>query len=152
MFYSHFDLNSLLRELYELNKRNNPGVKFLLELAGKTSIPLFTDKTKLFQILNNLITNALKYTKKGSVKFGYNLQPGAVTFYVRDTGIGIPESFHSQLFQRFRKVDLNDRSDFEGTGLGLAISKELVKLLGGEIWFESAAGKGTVFYVRLKII
>ena len=152
VFYSHFDLNSLLRELYELNKRNNPGVKFLLELAGKTSIPLFTDKTKLFQILNNLITNALKYTKKGSVKFGYNLQPGAVTFYVRDTGIGIPESFHSQLFQRFRKVDLNDRSDFEGTGLGLAISKELVKLLGGEIWFESAAGKGTVFYVRLKII
>jgi signal transduction histidine kinase len=149
--FSHFDLNTLMEELFELNKRTNPGVRLQSDMAGKPSMPFFTDKTKLFQILNNLLTNALKYTRQGLVNYGYSVTPAGITFYVKDTGIGIPPEYYNHIFERFRKVDLHDRSDFEGTGLGLAISRELARLLKGEIWFESEEGRGSVFYVRLPL-
>ncbi len=149
--FSHFDLNTLMEELFELNKRTNPGVRLQSDMAGKPSMPFFTDKTKLFQILNNLLTNALKYTRQGLVNYGYSVTPAGITFYVKDTGIGIPPDYYNHIFERFRKVDLHDRSDFEGTGLGLAISRELARLLKGEIWFESEEGRGSVFYVRLPL-
>jgi PAS domain S-box-containing protein len=144
-----FDVNTLLNELYELNKNRNPKLKFINDMVWKDSFPLFTDKTKLFQILNNLLSNALKYTKQGSVHFGYEKDGDSITFYVKDTGIGIPDEYKNKVFERFQKVDLHDRLDFEGTGLGLAIVKELVKILKGEIWFDSQPGVGSNFYVKL---
>jgi signal transduction histidine kinase len=93
----------------------------------------------------------LKFTRSGSVHFGYTVESESLRLYVKDTGIGIPPEFKTKVFQRFRKVDLHDRTDYEGTGLGLAITAELVSMLKGEISFESEAGQGTLFIVKLPI-
>jgi PAS domain S-box-containing protein len=145
---SDFEINELMTELFELNRQRNPGVEFMLYPPLNGPVILHTDKTKLFQILNNLLSNALKFTHNGSVKFGYKKDPDHVVFHVTDTGIGIPEEFRYKIFERFRKVDLQGRSDYEGTGLGLAITKELVRILNGEIWFESIPEQGTSFFVK----
>ncbi len=145
-----FDIKELMLELYELNKMQNPAIGLFCD-PMPDSVILNSDKTKLFQIVNNLLTNAIKFTRKGSVHYGFTAGDRTLTIYVKDTGIGIPEEFKTKVFQRFRKVDLHDRVDFEGTGLGLAITRELVSLLHGDIWFESVDGHGTTFFVELPI-
>jgi signal transduction histidine kinase len=147
----NFDINQLMQELFELNKRRNIRIEFICETIPKEPLMVHSDKTKLFQIFNNLLSNALKFTISGSVRFGYTLDSRMLTFYVKDTGIGIPDEFQSKVFDRFQKAELHDRADYEGTGLGLAISKELVAILKGELWFESAKGVGTTFFVRLPV-
>lgn len=72
-----------------------------------------------------------------------------IEFYIKDTGIGIPEEFHEVIFYRFRQVELSNSRRFGGNGLGLAISKNLVELMGGTIWPESELGKGATFYFTL---
>jgi len=104
-----------------------------------------TDKTKVTQILSNLISNALKFTSKGHVEIGYELSEAFYKFYVKDTGIGIPLEFREVIFERFRQVDITSHHRYGGNGLGLAISKGFVDLLGGEIWVESELGKGSTF-------
>ncbi|MFA6128357.1 MAG: PAS domain S-box protein [Bacteroidales bacterium] len=141
------DVKLLMNDLLELNKHRNPRITFVNDAFQQESVMLVTDKTKLFQILNNLINNALKFTRKGSVHFGYTRYPDSLVFYVKDTGLGIPPESRSKVFERFHKVDLHDRNEIEGTGLGLAITKELVGLLNGTIWFESEPGRGTTFFV-----
>jgi PAS domain S-box-containing protein len=147
-----FDVNLLVHELYELNKRRNIRIEFICETYNTEPVIIHTDKTKLFQILNNLLSNALKFTKAGSVRFGYLFGSDHLTFYVKDTGIGIPAEFKTKVFERFQKVELNDRADYEGTGLGLAITRELVAILSGELWFESLPGLGTSFFIRLPLV
>ena len=148
---SEFDVNELMQELFELNKRRNAKVAFILDDVLPDRFILNTDKTKLFQILNNLLSNALKFTRSGTVRFGYQVGTDHLTFYVKDSGIGIPEEYKSKVFDRFRKVEMQDRTDIEGTGLGLAITKELVSILNGNIWFESEAGSGTNFFVSFPV-
>ena len=98
------------------------------------------------QILNNLLSNALKLTRKGTIAFGYTHNAtGKITFFVSDTGIGIPEDKQDQVFERFHRLHDGHTSHYEGTGLGLSISKSLVELLGGEITIESAENKGARF-------
>jgi signal transduction histidine kinase len=106
---------------------------------------IITDSTKLIQILSNLINNAVKFTKHGEIKFGYNLKEPFLEFFVRDSGIGIPEEYHSRIFDRFFQVDSAISREFSGTGLGLSICKGYVELLGGTIRVESESGKGTLF-------
>lgn len=109
-----------------------------------------TDPIRLKQILTNLITNAIKYTKEGFINFGCNLKDEkTLLFYVQDTGIGIKDENQELIFERFRKVEDPDSEMFRGTGIGLALVKELVGLLGGKIWVESEYGKGSTFYVTL---
>ena len=113
------------------------------------SQPFFieTDKEKLYAILLNLVKNAIKYTKQGQIKFGcYRIQD-MLKFYVRDTGIGIPEDKFDLVFQRFRQVE--ESGFHEGTGLGLSIVMGLLKLLGGEVGFASKVNKGSLFYFTL---
>lgn len=100
-----------------------------------------TDKEMLYAILTNLIKNALKYTQRGMVEFGYkkvNDQGVQVLeFFVRDTGIGIPKDRIDPIFKRFIQADIIDKDAYQGAGLGLAISKAYVELLGGRVWLES---------------
>lgn len=128
------------------------------EIELKISIPsniiscnVQTDFMRLQQVLDNLINNALKYTNKGTVEFGFNLKKreknNVVEFFVKDTGIGIPEDKKNIVFERFRQIDENNFH--EGAGLGLSIAKGIIELLGGEIWFESVPDKGTIFYFSL---
>ena len=111
------------------------------------------DKTRFQQILTNMVNNAIKYTQKGLIEYGYQVfseeKDPFLRFYVKDTGIGIPAEKQGIIFERFRQSDESSTRIYGGTGLGLSISKGLVDLMGGEIWVESQVGKGTVFYFTL---
>ena len=130
-------------------KLNLPAVhkKFLLK----------SDQVKLQQILGNLIDNAIKFTASGSVEIGYSVLPNQnkddsrenILFFVKDTGIGIAKKDKDAIFERFVKII--DKGDYlyRGAGLGLALARDLVHLLGGEIWVESSLGKGSTFYFTI---
>ncbi len=115
-----------------------------------------TDSLKFYSILTNLIKNAIKYTDKGSIEFGFREvnkkkadQGTWLKFYVKDTGIGIPHERHHAIFERFIQADIADIQARQGAGLGLSIAKAYVELLGGKIWVESLKGKGSTFYFTL---
>jgi len=109
---------------------------------------LETDKTRLEQILKNLLSNAFKFTHKGSVSLrvrGSSMQQNFIDFVVTDSGIGIPEDKHQLIFEAFQQADGSTRRKYGGTGLGLSISRELAKLLGGDIRVVSRVGEGAEF-------
>lgn len=108
-----------------------------------------TDKTKLTQILSNLVGNALKFTHQGYVEMGFQAAGESILFYVRDTGIGIPKDAQDEIFKRFRQVRRTDGKIYGGSGLGLSISKAYLDLMGGRIWVESEEGKGSCFYFTI---
>lgn len=120
----------------------------------KTSFILYTDPIRLRQIFNNLISNSIKFTKKGIIEFGYKIleEQKMVEFYVKDTGIGIDKENISKIFERFRKIDEDQSHLYRGTGLGLSISKSLIEMLGGEIRLKSKLHKGTTFYFTIPLI
>jgi PAS domain S-box-containing protein len=114
---------------------------------------LVTDIRKLKQILINLLRNALKFTEKGSIEFGFRQYSESgknwFRFYVKDTGIGIDKSYYDTIFNIFRQIDDRHNRKFGGMGIGLAIAKKTTELLGGKIWVESEPGVGSVFYFTI---
>ncbi|KLD64893.1 sensor histidine kinase [Dyella japonica] len=111
---------------------------------------LYTDDRKVAQILRNYISNALKFTPRGTVKVSAHLQDdGTVCFAVRDTGIGIPEDLQQDLFKDFSQLESPLQKRLRGTGLGLALCKRYAELLGGHVGMESKPGEGSVFFVVL---
>jgi len=110
---------------------------------------LITDSERLSQIFNNLIGNALKFTSQGQIEIGYHNRGTMTEFYVRDTGIGIPQEYQDKIFERFRQVEDSKTRSYGGNGLGLAITKNLVGLMGGKIRLESEPGKGSTFYFTM---
>jgi PAS domain S-box-containing protein len=123
-------------------------------LSFKNSLPLKeaiikTDREKLFAILTNLVKNAIKYTDKGSIEFGYSINGEQFEFYVKDTGIGIDNDRQIAIFERFIQADIEDKMARQGAGLGLAISKAYVEILGGELWVESKKDIGSTFYFTI---
>ncbi len=105
-----------------------------------------TDETKVRQILNNLVSNAIKFTKNGTIEIGYELKNNnTIEFYVQDSGIGIAQNEHDMIFQRFTQANSQLKPKHSGTGLGLSISKSLVELLGGQIWVDSELNNGSRF-------
>lgn len=112
---------------------------------------IWTDPLRLRQVLINLLTNALKFTETGTVRFGYQIKHDRqrLLFYVRDTGIGIPEDKLQVIFERFRKVYSFETKHYRGTGLGLYISKTIINHMEGEIWVNSSVGEGSTFYFEI---
>jgi PAS domain S-box-containing protein len=108
-----------------------------------------TDSEKVYAILTNLIKNAIKFTDEGSIELGCEINGEFLQFDIKDTGVGIPEDRQKAIFERFVQADITDKRAFQGAGLGLAITKVFVEVLGGKIWFESAAKKGSVFHFTL---
>lgn len=157
---SKTDLNKILYNLYcqfaddeNYNENRNENINFLLnaELIENNFI-INTDESRLFQIFVNLINNAFKFTKKGSIEFGCSkLTKQEIEFYVKDTGIGISDDKINLIFDRFRQVDGSHTRKFGGTGLGLAICKNLVELLGGSISVTSKENLGSVFSFTLPL-
>jgi len=113
---------------------------------------VYTDKTKLQQILSNLLNNAFKFTEKGEVEFGFSLKDEMIEFFVRDSGIGIPAEDLKKIFNRFYQSDNAVNRKQGGTGLGLTISFSYVELLGGELFAESEPGKGSKFVFTIPCI
>ena len=118
---------------------------------GKSDTLIDSDLYRIKQIFNNLIGNALKFTKEGYIEIGYELEDHVVTFHVKDTGIGIDSAYHQSIFERFRQVDLAKTRKYGGNGLGLAISKNLAELLDGTIWVQSVPDKFSHFFFTIPI-
>lgn len=140
--YAPIDLNEMLDTTCTSVKLRMPkGVELIIE-KGLKNCTFYTDYIRLLQLINNLVNNAIKNTKKGSITIGYKpLEDNKIYFYVKDTGRGIAEEQLHDLFDRFVKI--NDY--VEGIGLGLAICKSLVTKMGGTIFVESQLDKGSTF-------
>ncbi len=142
------ELNSVLKNLKEQFsyrvREQDLVINLHTGLPDKESV-INTDSTKLIQILSNLINNALKFTSKGQIDFGYSLKRKYLEFYVMDTGIGISDENRIRVFDRFFQVKRTDSHKYGGTGLGLSICKAYVDLFGGVISVESKEGQGTTF-------
>lgn len=106
---------------------------------------IITDGQRLQQVISNLLNNALKFSEKGEISFGYHVENGHVKFFVKDEGIGIRKSKQIEIFERFKQINYENNARYGGTGLGLAICKGIVELLGGEIWVTSKLNVGTLF-------
>lgn len=144
--YVDVDLPSLMRNIYNMLKLRIPeGVEFVLEPCAE--IVFNIDKVRLVQIVSNLLTNASKHTERGSIRFGYQIQPAEIRFYVKDTGSGIPKKLQERIFTRFVQLDGHK----QGIGLGLAICKGLITKMGGNISVESEPGKGSIFSFTLPL-
>ena len=143
---SFFNLNPIMEYLYQFFELecNNKGIT-LNASCPQTDIFLHTDKDKLEAILINLLKNAIKFTNQGSIAFGCDIQENTVSFYVKDTGIGIPKEKQKHIFDRFAQVDNNISKSYEGAGLGLAISSAFVEMLGGSLSLESEPQQGSTF-------
>jgi signal transduction histidine kinase/CheY-like chemotaxis protein/CHASE3 domain sensor protein len=129
------------------------GLDFAIHIDPKVTPVIETDKNRLEQVLKNLISNALKFTSKGSV--GLEMKEGTdetnICFVVKDTGIGIAPDKQHLIFEAFQQADGSTKRKYGGTGLGLSISRELVKLLGGEISVSSVTDKGSEFTVLIPL-
>lgn len=152
---SDLELNSCLDEQYNFFAARKESIKIIKNYSYNSFHAQF-DKTKLNQILTNLINNAIKFTHTGYVEIGYFLNKiknkDFIQFYVKDTGIGIPKDKQDIIFNRFIQAESGHTKTYGGTGLGLAITKSLVELMKGKIWVESEEGQGATFYFTLPYI
>lgn len=113
---------------------------------------VMADATKLRIVLNNFVSNAIKYNRpNGTVKLAHSLQDGQLVTSIADTGLGIPDAQKAHMFEKFFRVQNDDRKNIIGTGLGMYITREYVLKMGGKVWFESVHGQGTTFYFSLPI-
>ena len=153
-----FELNAMIMELLSVMsfKAEEKNIKLFLHTDNLIPKNIISDKLRVGQILNNLISNALKFTNNGKVIISTKLlteneKSLEIMFSIKDEGIGIDKDSQEKLFQEFSQVDNSSTRDFEGTGLGLAISKKLTELLGGKIWIEdSKEGMGSTFCFIIK--
>lgn len=145
--YTDIEVNDMLFEIEQMLKwrTKDSKVKFDLNLPME-NLTIHTSQGRLSQIIVNLVSNALNFTEQGVVQLGYwPPKDGRITFYVSDTGIGIPADKQDIIFNRFIKLDAFK----QGTGLGLYISKSLVNALGGEIGVSSEPGDGSTFWFTI---
>lgn len=144
--YTIVDLNRLMERLATRVRSRIVYPKIeLVFVPALSDCRFLTDKDRFVQILSNLLSNAVKFTLSGGIRFGYEMRPGFLYFYVTDTGCGIPASKREAVFKRF--VKLNDFS--QGAGLGLSICQIIVRQMGGEIGVISEVGVGSTFWFTL---
>lgn len=148
--YSDVDINLLLSDLEQLFKMKvkeaNVHTQIIVVPFAATCV-LHTDRNRVAQVVSNFISNAIKFTPEGSVRFGYEPRETELYFYVTDTGAGIPESQLASVFERFVKLEKSKN----GTGLGLSICRTIVEKLGGNIGVESVYGSGSTFWFTLPL-
>lgn len=144
--YERYDLADHFNNMASSMKQRvtNPDV-CLVAVNPYSACQVVLDRNRVAQILTNYVTNAIKYTPKGFIEMGYERREQGVYFYVKDTGIGIPNEKRGKVFQRFEKLD-----EFaQGTGLGLSICKAIAESMGGKVGFESQFGGGSLFWAML---
>jgi len=146
------NLSRMLQRVYDRFRPAADEKKILLRYDARMDekeIIINTDGYKLFQSLTNLLSNAVKFTLAGKVEFGFRIKEGMIEFYVSDTGIGIGLEHQPNIFKPFYQSESSSTKRYEGTGLGLAIAKAYIELLGGDIWFNSEPGEGSVFFFNI---
>lgn len=151
IIYDNVDLHQIFTQLYLIyqEKAKERNIQLECITPSSESVFLHTDHTRLFQILNNLLSNAFKFTEKGAISFGYNLKSASIDIYVEDTGYGITDSDQKMVFDRFYKTDSENSINSGGAGLGLAICKRLIEMMDGSISLTSTLNKGSTFTITL---
>ncbi len=153
-----FDVHESIEEVFDLMRTKARTKQLELACFVESDVPLLiqSDITRIRQILLNLVSNAVKFTEKGGIDVYLQAKPDPQNaeyflyeFSVKDTGIGIPRDRQERLFQSFSQVDASTTRKYGGSGLGLAICKELVSLMGGEIWVESTPNLGSTFHFTI---
>ena len=146
------DIRELIQAVYDqyTMAASNKDLRFSIDrLPAERDSHVLTDKTKVQQVLGNLVGNALKFTEKGRVAIDCVMKDGFLRFSVTDTGIGIDPVHRDKVFERFRQVETEHARVKGGLGLGLSISRAFVELLGGKIWYESEKGSGSSFFFTI---
>ncbi|MBF0176214.1 MAG: response regulator [Magnetococcales bacterium] len=159
LFNNPFDLVREAHRAFDIvqTEAHHKGLRLIFYLAPGTPSQVIGDRSRIRQILINLLGNAVKFTRRGSVSLVIHARPGksdrerAFHFSVHDTGIGIPASHHQDLFTEFKQGGHHINREFGGTGLGLSISRKLAHAMGGEITFTSAADRGSTFSLILPL-
>lgn len=149
-----FNPKNLIEETVEnaIPPEKPEAVEVITEISEELDRPVVTDPFRIKQILTNLVSNACKFTEKGSVKISAWLEEKDIlNIEVKDTGIGISETQKEKVFEEFSQEDSSIEKKYGGSGLGLAITKKLTDLLQGKIYLESEPGKGSTFLVRIPI-
>lgn len=146
--YEQTDINELFEEICSQMKLKNKSEK--VNISFNRELPqcvIETDRNRLMQVIINFLTNAMKFTEKGHISFGYTINEpdNKIRFYVKDTGIGIPENKKEQIFERFVKLN----TFAQGTGLGLSICATIAEKFGGQIGVESCVGEGSMFWIEI---
>jgi signal transduction histidine kinase/CheY-like chemotaxis protein len=135
----------------ELIKQKKDNINFFYANENiENNLKIYTDPSRIKQILAVLIDNAIKFTHQGRIEFGFtHPSEDKIQFYVKDTGIGLDDKYQDLIFERFRQIDEGATKKYDGSGIGLSVAKNLTLLLNGKIWVESTLGKGSTFYVQL---
>lgn len=149
---SEFDLSIPIQEVFNayLPKASKKGLNLIID--KKEPCFVYADPDKIEQVLENLVSNAIKYTPKGKVNVGYKLKNQKVQVYIKDTGSGIGKEHLDRLFDRFYRTDKARSRDKGGTGLGLAVVKGILNAHGSEIKVESTVGEGSKFHFELPVV
>lgn len=157
--YTEVNLQQLARKIIKAHSAlaKEKGINLILDFDDKIHPLILADSTRIYQVINNLINNALKFTSKGFVKLKASLKEETnktqvVRIEVADSGIGIPKDKHSLIFERFTQAGSSTTREYGGTGLGLAIIKRILNMVDSEIYLESEVGKGTRFWFELGFI
>ncbi|MCD4789141.1 MAG: response regulator [Bacteroidales bacterium] len=145
------DFKNFYTDVLESNKQKEIEIRVKKENMDER-FAIITDPLRFRQIMNNLIGNAIKFTDRGYIEFGYSIIDGnIIQFYIKDSGIGLSPEKLSLIFERFRQAEESNTKEYGGTGLGLTISKRLAEMLGGTIWVESVLHEGSTFFFNLPL-
>jgi CheY-like chemotaxis protein len=143
-------INSKVEFIQILTSRNKLNIDLVLNI-DTIICKTYSDSSRIKQVLNNLVGNAIKFTDEGQITYGYKNKGDFIEFFVKDTGIGIEKENIELIFERFTQIDHKQKKRHDGTGLGLTISRAIVELLGGKLWVESIVGKGSTFFFTIQI-
>ncbi len=143
-------LYPIFQESFRRHGINNDVNLMLTVKPEDRRIHLFTDEERLKQVISNLMNNAIKFTDHGFIEYGFKQSDeDQLLFFVRDSGMGIPEAMNDKIFDRFYQMEEHQQKNHGGAGLGLAICRNIVTLFEGRIWFESTVNTGSCFYFQL---
>lgn len=145
------EIASVIESIKEKEEKKHIEIKLKFPADAK-DLMIISNKSKIKKVLIHLFKNAFKFTEKGYIEYGFKPEKDKIVFYVKDTGVGIPENKQNIIFDKFRQVDDSHTRKFGGMGIGLTLVKKLIELLDGKIWFDSVEGEGATFYFSIPII
>jgi two-component system sensor histidine kinase BarA len=153
---TQFKVHDIFEDVFNISspQANDKGISLIIEDESDQQVEIIADRTRISQVLLNVVNNAIKFTDLGSVNLSVRREGENALIAIRDTGDGIPADKLESIFQEFTQVDSSSTRKVGGTGLGLPISRRLIEMHGGRLWAESTgigAGQGSVFFVELPL-